>query len=150
MVQATLLQVQGESPTYLLTENTHPVIRATEVSHTACKDEFRRNLIFDLPGGVYFYFYNNGSRRHFALVCLLALSHSGRHERTAFMKFAASCRADFRLFSCACDTQILWLSDLGLCLRAVRLSTGSEMYIEGKGKKNKRPRIGPEKYVSTL
>ena len=41
---ATLLQLQGESPTYILNEDTQPVIRAIGVSHTACKDEFRQNL----------------------------------------------------------------------------------------------------------
>ena len=43
LVQATLL-LQGESPTCILNEDTHPVIRAIGVSHTACKDEFRQNL----------------------------------------------------------------------------------------------------------
>ena len=38
------LQLQGESPTYILNEDTQPVIRAIGVSHTACKDEFRQNL----------------------------------------------------------------------------------------------------------
>ena len=33
-----------ESPTYILNEDTQPVMRAIGVSHTACKDEFRRNL----------------------------------------------------------------------------------------------------------
>ena len=44
LVQATL-QFQGEPPpTYILNEDTHPVIRAIGVSHTACKCEFRQNL----------------------------------------------------------------------------------------------------------
>ena len=38
------LQLQGESPTYILNEDAQPVIRAIGVSHTACKDEFRQNL----------------------------------------------------------------------------------------------------------
>ena len=29
-------------PTYILDEDTQPVIRAIGVSHTACKDEFRQ------------------------------------------------------------------------------------------------------------
>ena len=33
-----------ESPTYILNEDTQLVMRAIGVSHTACKDEFRRNL----------------------------------------------------------------------------------------------------------
>ena len=33
-----------ESPAYILNEDTQLVIRAIGVSHTACKDEFRRNL----------------------------------------------------------------------------------------------------------
>ena len=33
-----------ESPTYILNEDTHPVVRAIGVSHTACRDEFRQNL----------------------------------------------------------------------------------------------------------
>ena len=37
------LYLQGEPPTYILDEDTRPVIRAIGVSHTACKDEFRRN-----------------------------------------------------------------------------------------------------------
>ena len=40
------LQLQGESPTYILDEDTQPVTRAIGVSHTACKDEFRQNLRF--------------------------------------------------------------------------------------------------------
>ena len=36
--------MQGESPTYILNEDTQLVIRAIGVSHTACKDEFRRNI----------------------------------------------------------------------------------------------------------
>ena len=35
---------EGKSPTYILNEDSHPVIRAIGVSHTACKDEFRQNL----------------------------------------------------------------------------------------------------------
>ena len=31
-------------PTYILVEDTQPVVRAIGVSHTACKDEFRQNL----------------------------------------------------------------------------------------------------------
>ena len=38
------LQLQGESPTYILNEDTQPVIRAIGVSHTACKDELRQNI----------------------------------------------------------------------------------------------------------
>ena len=33
-----------ESPTYIVNEDTQPVIRAIGVSHTACKDEFRQNI----------------------------------------------------------------------------------------------------------
>ena len=46
---------------YILNEDTHPVIRAIGVSHTGCKDEFRRKLrshswnlflflLYDIPG----------------------------------------------------------------------------------------------------
>ena len=42
--------------TYILNEDTPPVIRAIGVSHTACKDEFRQ--IFDLTAGVHFHFCN--------------------------------------------------------------------------------------------
>ena len=57
LVQATLLQFQGESPTYILNEDTHPVIRAIGVSHTACKN-ISFEEIFDLTAGVvYFYFF---------------------------------------------------------------------------------------------
>ena len=38
------LYLQGESPTYILNEDTQPVIRAIGVSHTACEDEFRHNI----------------------------------------------------------------------------------------------------------
>ena len=48
------LYLQGESPTYILNEDTQPVIRATGVSHTACKYEFRQ--IFCLTAGLYFHF----------------------------------------------------------------------------------------------
>ena len=34
------LVLAGESPTCILHEGTHPVIRAIEVSHAACKAEF--------------------------------------------------------------------------------------------------------------
>ena len=34
----------GESPTYILNEDTQPVIRAIGASHTACQDEFRQNI----------------------------------------------------------------------------------------------------------
>ena len=46
-------QFLGESPTYTLDEDTHPGTRAIGVSHTACKDEFRRNLrrhVWSVPG----------------------------------------------------------------------------------------------------
>ena len=50
--------MQGESPTYILNEDTQPVIRAIGVSHTACKDEFRQNLrSHSCTAGVYFNFY---------------------------------------------------------------------------------------------
>ena len=42
-IQATL-HLQGQSPTYILNEDTQPVIRAIGVSHIGCKDEFRQNL----------------------------------------------------------------------------------------------------------
>ena len=41
--------------TYILNEDTQPVIRAIGVSHTACTDDFRRRNL-DLTAGVYFYF----------------------------------------------------------------------------------------------
>ena len=53
MVQSTLY-FQGESPTYILNEDTHPVIRAIGVSHTACKDVFRRNLRSHSWSALYF------------------------------------------------------------------------------------------------
>ena len=37
------LQLQGELPTYILNEDTQPVIRAIGESHTACKDELRQD-----------------------------------------------------------------------------------------------------------
>ena len=40
---STLL-LQGESPTYVLHEDTQPVRRAIGVSHTAYKDELRQNI----------------------------------------------------------------------------------------------------------
>ena len=46
------LYLLGESPTYILNEDTQPVMRAIRESHTACK-------IYDLTAGVYFKFYNN-------------------------------------------------------------------------------------------
>ena len=39
-----LLRVITWSPTYILNEDTQPVIRAIGVSHTACKDEFRQSI----------------------------------------------------------------------------------------------------------
>ena len=38
------LQLQGESYTCILDEETQPVMRAIGISHTACKDEFRQNI----------------------------------------------------------------------------------------------------------
>ena len=49
---------KGESPTYILNEDTHPVIRAIGLSHTACRD-MSFDKMFDLTAGVQFYFYNN-------------------------------------------------------------------------------------------
>ena len=46
--------------TYILNEDTHPVIRAIGVSHTACRDEFRQNL--RSHSWSYFYFYNVSAR----------------------------------------------------------------------------------------
>ena len=40
----TKQMLQGDSPTYTLNEETHPVIRAIGVSHTACEDEFQPSL----------------------------------------------------------------------------------------------------------
>ena len=66
LVQATLLlfvystYFQGESATYILNENTHPITRAIGVvSHTACKDDWlsTKSSISQLAGGVYFYIY---------------------------------------------------------------------------------------------
>ena len=44
-----------ELPTCILDEDTHPVIRAIGVSHTACKDEFHDEIL-DLTAGLYLYF----------------------------------------------------------------------------------------------
>ena len=58
--------MQGESPTYILNEDTQPVRRAIGVSHTACKDEFRpkysisqleRIFIFMMYIYIYWYTY---------------------------------------------------------------------------------------------
>ena len=38
------LLFEGESPTYILNEDTQPVIRSIGLSHTACIGEFRQNL----------------------------------------------------------------------------------------------------------
>ena len=38
------IELQGESPTYILNEDTQPAIRAIGVSHTAYKDVFRQNI----------------------------------------------------------------------------------------------------------
>ena len=45
-------------PTYILNEDTQLVMRAIGVSHTACKDEFRRNLRSHSWSVFYFNFYN--------------------------------------------------------------------------------------------
>ena len=52
----------GESPTYILNEDTKLVMRAIGVSHTACKDEFRRNLR-SRSWSVFSFFYNIYIRR---------------------------------------------------------------------------------------
>ena len=57
MVVRQYIMLQGESPTYILNEDTQPVIRAIGVSHTPCKDEFDRK--FDLTDGVFFFFFTN-------------------------------------------------------------------------------------------
>ena len=56
MVYIPIVYIQGESPTNILNEDTHPVIRAIGVSHTACKDELRQNL--RSHSWSVFYFYN--------------------------------------------------------------------------------------------
>ena len=48
--------MQGESPTYILNEDTQPVIRAIGVSHTTCKDKFRQNI--RSPSWSVYFFYN--------------------------------------------------------------------------------------------
>ena len=54
---------QGESPTYILNEDTNPAIRAIRVSHSLhiVYTSFDEMIIFDLIAGVYYYFflYNN-------------------------------------------------------------------------------------------
>ena len=52
LVQQATLWFQGESPTYILNEDTHPIIRAIGVAHTASEDEF--DEFFELTGGVHF------------------------------------------------------------------------------------------------
>ena len=49
--------MQVESPTYFLNKDTHPVIRAIEVSLTACKDEVRQKKT-SISAGVHFCFHN--------------------------------------------------------------------------------------------
>ena len=53
LVQATLWLFQGESPTHILNEDTHPVIRAIGVliTHSLQKTSF--DEIFDLTAGVF-------------------------------------------------------------------------------------------------
>ena len=36
--------LQGESPTYILNQDTQPIKRAIGVSHTACEDEFKQYI----------------------------------------------------------------------------------------------------------
>ena len=42
--QSVHMELQRESPTYILNEDKQPVMRAIGVSHTACKDEFRQHF----------------------------------------------------------------------------------------------------------
>ena len=48
------MQFQGELSTYILYEDTQPVIRAIGVSHTACKYMIF-DKIFDLTAGVHIF-----------------------------------------------------------------------------------------------
>ena len=50
---ATLLLL-GESPTYILNEDTQLVMRAIGVSHTACKDEVRQHILSHSSWCVFF------------------------------------------------------------------------------------------------
>ena len=95
LTRIATLQLQGESPTYILDEDTQPVIRAIGVSHTACKDEFRQNprshswsvfpifiieytwcLVSGIHGGIII----NINRGHIRYVCEINVRHNIRHR----------------------------------------------------------------------
>ena len=76
----------------MLNEDTQLVMRAIGVSHTACKDEFRRNRleIFHLTAGVYFVIKEetrNGAR--WLRACMSSRS-SGREVRGVGVPFRRS------------------------------------------------------------
>ena len=75
-----------------------------------------------------------------------ALSSARSH---CCMYFAAPCRADCRLFCCACGTQILWLSELGLCLLGARRRNLKQAKKQKK-KKEKTATRGNKKKHSIL
>ena len=62
---------KGESPTYILNEDTHPGGMRLGVSHTTCHDEFQRKLrshsyclIFSVPWQEQLQPYNKNARQH--------------------------------------------------------------------------------------
>ena len=70
--------VAGESPTYILDEDTQPVIRAIGVSHTHLAN-MSFDKIFDLTAGIYFHFYDiyiEGEK------CDVCARHSRNFERS--------------------------------------------------------------------
>ena len=62
---------EEESPTYILNEDTQPVIRVIGVSHTACQDEFRQNLLSHSRS--VFFFYNRNSNLKFLAVKIVSV-----------------------------------------------------------------------------
>ena len=67
-------------PTYILNEDTQPVIRAIGVSHTVAKMSFDKT--FDLTAGVYFNFHDIYELHHMCRMCI-----------TSFQVLCAECVA---------------------------------------------------------
>ena len=138
--------MQGESPTYILNEDTQPVIRAIGVSQTACKDEFRQNL--RSHSWSVFLFYNKWERKqsdwtiwYFRLMMTMmgvdvdSLQFVHRiYQREGIQN--AIYHPIIILILCACDFLTSWNSEcLHTALRDIRSPVRVDV-VEGRGTKS--------------
>ena len=67
MVTFSVLAQQHYNTTYILNEDTQPVIRAIGVSHTACKDEFRQKKSISQLKCIFIFYNINSSIKYCAI-----------------------------------------------------------------------------------